>query len=317
MGLRIAIFGQAQEARDVLVGVLEAGHEIVGVYAPPEGKRPDPLAAEAEARGLPLFRQRRFRRKGAAIPEIVRAYAALGAELNLLPYTTVFLPPEILDRPRHGSLCRHPSLLPRFRGGASIGWQIIEGAPEVGVSIFQPDQGVDAGPIVVQKGGVTIDPTDNAARLYYEKLCPLGVEATLEAVRLVAEGRAKPVPQDESQATFQPLIDDGVARIDWSRPVDEVDRLIRGCDPAPGAHARLRGEVVRFHDASRLGGGLEGAADEPPGTVVSLDDSGALVAALGGRIAVRRLRCGGAAKLPAAEAGIVSGDRFETAPIGP
>jgi methionyl-tRNA formyltransferase len=310
VGLRIAIFGEAQEARDVLVQILDDGHSVVGVYAPPAGKRPDPLAEEAEARGLPLFRHRRFRRKGAAIPEIVKEYEALGAELNVLPYTTVFLPLEILNHARLGSLCRHPSLLPRFRGGASIGWQIIEGEPEVGVTIFQPDEGVDAGPIVVQKGGVRIDPTDNAARLYYEKLYPLGVEATLDAVRQIAEGTAKPLAQDESEATFQPLIDDAVARIDWSLPADRLDRLMRGCDPAPGAHARLRGEVVRFHDAHRI----EGVGSEPPGTVVSVDAAGLVIAAEGGRIAVRRVRLGAGAKVAAAESGIQAGDRLEAAP---
>lgn len=310
-GLRIAVFGEAEEARDVLVGVIEAGHDVVAVYAPPEGRRPDPLAAEAEARGLLLRRHRYYRRKGgAAIGSIVEAYRSLGAELNLLPYTTVFLPPEITDHPRLGSLCRHPSLLPRFRGGAAIAWQIIEGEPEVGVSIFQPDEGVDAGPVVVQKGGVTIGPEDNAARLYHGKLKPLGVEAMLEAVAAVAEGRARPVAQDESRATYQPLIDDAIARIDWSRPADGLDRFIRGCDPAPGAHARFKGEIVRLHDAHLV----PEPSGEPPGTVLSVDASGLVVAAAGGRIAVGRVRLGSGAKRPAAEAGITAGERLETPP---
>ena len=127
MGLRIALFGQAAFGRDVLTGLIDAGHEIVGVYTPPEGARPDPLAEEAGQRELPLFRHKRFRRRGEAIAEIVDAYRKLDAELNLLAFVTVILPPEIIDAPRHGSLCFHPSLLPHFRGGNALACQIIEG----------------------------------------------------------------------------------------------------------------------------------------------------------------------------------------------
>src|SRR5690606_17607288 len=97
MPRRIALFGQAAFARDVLLRLLEAGHEIVAVYAPPEGPRPDPLADEAAARGLRLLRYKAFRRRGEAIPERVAEYRALGAELNVMPYTTVILPPEIVE----------------------------------------------------------------------------------------------------------------------------------------------------------------------------------------------------------------------------
>src|SRR5690606_27394525 len=195
MARRIALFGQAAFAKDVLVRLLEAGHELVGVYAPPAGPRPDPLAEEAEKRGLRLFRYKAFRRQGRAIGDRVEEYLTLGAELNVMPYTTVFLPPEITDAAPLGSLCFHPSLLPAFRGGAAIPWQIILGATRTGVTVFQPDEGVDTGPIVVQKGGVVIEPTDTAATLYFSKLYPLGVEAMLEAVAAVDRGTARPWPQ--------------------------------------------------------------------------------------------------------------------------
>ena len=144
MPLKIAIFGQAPFGRDVTHRLAEAGHEIVGVHVPPDGGgRPDPLAAEAEAQGWPLFRYKGYRRKGAAIAERMEEYLGLGAELNVLPFTTVILPPEIVEAPRYRSVCFHPSLLPAFRGGAALTWQIIQGATESGISIFQPDEGVD------------------------------------------------------------------------------------------------------------------------------------------------------------------------------
>jgi methionyl-tRNA formyltransferase len=322
MPRRIALFGQAAFARDVLVRLLEAGHEIAAVYAPPakpsetkEPARPDPLAEEAEKRGLRLLRHRHFRRQGRAIPERVAEYCALGAELNAMPYTTVILPPEIVEAPALGSLCFHPSLLPRFRGGAAIPWQIILGERETGVTVFRPDAGVDTGPIVVQRGGVRIEDADNAATLYFQKLYPLGVEAMVEAVAEVDRGTARPRAQDESRATAQGLVSDEVARIDWERPAEELDRLVRGCDPSPGAHAqRADGSSLRLFDCRLVRGEPDpaGAARSQvaAGTVLGIAGGRLLVAARGGRLSIGKLRPGPGPKLPAAEAGLEAGERL-------
>ena len=105
---------------------------------------------------------------------ILDEYRALGAELNVLAYVTAILPPEIVDHPPKRSLCFHPSLLPRFRGGNAMQWQIIEGERESGVTVFELDDGVDTGPVLVQRGGVTIEPWDTTGTLFFQKLYPLG-----------------------------------------------------------------------------------------------------------------------------------------------
>jgi methionyl-tRNA formyltransferase len=307
MSLRIALFGQAAFGKDVLVRLAGAGHELVAVYVPPDEGRPDPMAAEAAARGLTLLRHKRFRRAGAAIPELVAEHARLGAELNVLAFVTAILPPEIVDAPKHRSLCFHPSLLPRFRGGSALAWQIILGERESGVTVFQPDAGVDTGPIVVQKGGVMIRDTDSAGSLYFEKLYPLGVEAIAEAVALVAAGRARPAAQDESRATAQGLATEEIARLDFARDARELDRLIRGCDPQPGAFALRRGEKLRLFDA-RL---LAGTADAAPGSVLGFEEGRLVLAARGGRLGVGRVRLGEGKKVIAAEAGLEAGERLE------
>ncbi len=310
MPLRIAYFGQAPFGRDVLVRLLEAGHEIAGVYAPPTkpGGKNDPLAEEAEKRGLALFRHAAMRKKtGEPIPSRIAEHAALRADLNVLAFVTMILPPEIVDAPRFGSLCFHPSLLPKFRGGNALAWQIIAGEREAGVSVFKPDAGVDTGPIVVQKGPVPILPHHTAASLYFDSLYALGVDATVEAVARVADGSATYRAQDESQAGFQGLVDDVVARIDWTRGAAEIDRLVRGCDPNPGAHARRGDEVVRLYGCTLAAGGEGGAA---PGTVLAVDAKGARIAAAGGALQVAKLKVGAGAKTGAAESGIAAGDRL-------
>ncbi len=135
-----------------------------------------------------------------------------------MPFTTVILPPEIVEAPPLGSLCFHPSLLPRFRGGSAIPWQIILGERETGVTVFRPDAGVDTGPIVVQKGGVADLATPR----------PPAASTSTSSTRWASRPSSRPCrrsiraaprrgPQDESQATFQGLVDEAVARIDWSQ----------------------------------------------------------------------------------------------------
>ncbi|MDJ0786114.1 MAG: methionyl-tRNA formyltransferase [Myxococcota bacterium] len=307
MSLRIAFFGQAAFGKDVLVRLIEAGHEIVGVYAPPEGKRPDPLAEEAASRGLPLIRPRAMRKKtGEPLAKRVEEYRALGAELNVLAFVTMILPSEVVDAPEHGSLCFHPSLLPKFRGGNALAWQIIQGETEAGVTVFRPDAGVDTGPIVVQKGPVPIQPKHTAATLYFEELYELGVDAMVEAVDHVDRGTAELRVQDESQASFQGLVGEEDARIDWSRPAAVIDRQIRGCDPQPGAHAGLAGARVRLFDAYLA----EESSDGEPGTVVECRDGAARIAARGGSLWVGRARAEGG-KVSAEEAGLVVGTRLD------
>ncbi len=307
--LRIALFGQAPFGRDTLVRLLEAGHDLVGVYTPPEGARPDPLAAEAAQRGLPLIRHARFRRKGVAIPELVNEHRKLGAELNVLAFVTAILPPEIVDGPVHGSLCFHPSLLPRFRGGNALAWQILLGARESGVTVFRPDAGVDTGPILVQKGGVPISPTDTSASLYFDKLYGLGLDAIALAVAAIDAGTAVFRAQDDASANHQGLVDDAVARLDWEKDAAELDRWIRGCDPQPGAWALRGGEVVRCYDGSHADADSASATAAGAGEVVRLDSGAALVAARGGLLRIGRVRIGDGGKRPAAEA-LRVGDRL-------
>jgi methionyl-tRNA formyltransferase len=285
VGLRIALFGQAPFGRDCLDRLREEGHEAVGVFVPGGDGPPDPLAARAEELGLPVIRRRYFRRRdGSPIPAALDAYRDLGAELNVLAFVTSFLPRQIVDAPKHRSLCFHPSLLPRYRGGAAINWQIILGEREAGVSVFVPDEGVDTGPIVVQRGGVILEPGETTGSLYFRKLYPLGLDAITEAVGQVESGTARPQPQDESRATFQGLVDDRVACIDLKRSAEELDRLVRGCDPQPGAFVRVRGVQVRLYDAR-----LEPSAGAPE-TVVSIESDGIVIGLRGGNLRVGRVR---------------------------
>jgi len=281
--MRVVLIGQAAFAEQVLDGVRAHGHDVAAVYCPPDapGAKPDPLKTRALALSIPVHQHRTL--KGS---EVAREIAAYGADLGVLAYVTQIVPLAAFEAPRLGSICFHPSLLPRYRGGSAIPWQIIKGETRTGVTVFWVDPGIDTGPILLQKEAA-IGPDDTAASLYYNTLFKLGVEVVLESVDLIAAGTAPRLPQDESQATYDPLCRDEHARVDWSRPVAEVHNLIRGCDPQPGAYVVRAGEKVRLYDARRAA-----ASGIPPGVIAAIDERAVIVSARGGSIAIGRLRAG-------------------------
>lgn len=302
MALRIVLVGQAAFGGRTLER-LAGRHRIVAVYCPPDapGKKPDPLKVEAQARGIPVEQPGSMK-----TDEVRRKFASLDADLAVLAYVTVIVPASIIELPRLGTICFHPSLLPRYRGGSAINWQIIRGETKGGLTVFWTDAGIDTGPILLQKE-VDIGPDDTSGSLYFEKIFPLGIEALDESVRSIEEGRAPRIPQDESAATYDPLCRDEHVAIDWSRPGRRVYDLVRGADPQPGAWATLRGGRVRFYDCR-----FDPAGHGEPGRVVAVGER-AVVGLAGGALVVGRVRVGdGAAKVSPAEAGVRVGDRFES-----
>ncbi|MGD9762871.1 MAG: methionyl-tRNA formyltransferase [Candidatus Binatia bacterium] len=304
---RVVLIGQAAFGEQVLDGLLARGHAVAAVYCRPDapGAKPDPLKVRALGLGIPVLQHPTLNGR-----EVAREFAAHGADLGVLAYVTQIVPATVFDAPRYGSICFHPSLLPRYRGGSAIPWQIIRGEERTGVTVFWVDAGIDTGPILLQKEA-TILPDDTAATLYYNTLFKLGVEAMLEAVDRVAAGTAPRRMQDESRATYDPLCGDAHARVDWCRPVAALYNLIRGCDPHPGAFIERAGEKLRFYDA-RLADGRG-----VPGTILAIGADGITVAAADGAIRIARLRAGGH-KIPASEAAgalkLLPGDAFDADP---
>src|SRR5690242_13927452 len=244
--MRIVLVGQAAFAEEVLRGLETAGHTIAAVVCPPDaGPKPDPVKATALGRGIPVHQFRSLK-----TPEARRAFADADADLGILAYVTQIVPEPLLTIPRRTSICFHPSLLPRYRGGSAINWQLIRGETETGVTVFWPDAGIDTGPILLQRSA-PIGADDTAGTLYYKTLFPLGVRAVLDAVELIRDDRAPRIAQDESRATYDPLCRDEHAAIAWDRRSAEVHDLIRGCDPQPGAHTTWDGHRVRLYEPKR------------------------------------------------------------------
>jgi methionyl-tRNA formyltransferase len=280
--MRIALIGQAAFAEKALEALLGHGDEIVHVFAPadlPSG-RPDPLAAKVRELGLPLSQPKSFKSDAA-----YEHFKTLGAELAILAFVTLIVPERILYQPRFKSICFHPSLLPRHRGASAINWALIRGDSETGVTWFWPDKGIDTGPILIQKR-VPIAESDTVGSLYFNTLFPLGISTMIEAVELIAAGKAPAIAQDESQATYEPPCRDEHAKIDFAKPARAVYNLVRGCDPQPGAYADLAGRRLRLYEPAFQAGDSSSA----PGAIESIDASGMRIALNGGTLILKRAR---------------------------
>jgi len=213
----------------------------------------------------------------------------------VMAYVTLIVPEEMLNQPTRGTIQYHPSLLPRHRGPSSINWPIIMGETQTGLSIFWPDQGLDTGPILLQKE-VEIRDSDTLGSLYFDRLYPLGVAALLEGVDLVRAGTAPKIVQEESKATYEGWCEKEHVQIDWQKPIQTIWNLIRGADPQPGAWTIHEGTTVQILDAKKLAGATQGQ----PGEVLAIDDAGMTVAVAGGQIQVTRVRPEGGQKVAAA-----------------
>jgi methionyl-tRNA formyltransferase len=300
--MRIVVNGQQAFGAAVLEALLDRGEDVVAVYCAPdkEGRPPDPLAEAAREKGIELHQPASFE-----TDEAREDLAALRPDLMVMAYVTLFVPEPVLNTPTHGTFQYHPSLLPRHRGPSAINWAIIQGDATTGVAVFWPDDGLDTGPVLLTRE-VEISDDDTLGSLYFDKLFPIGVEAMMEAVDLVRDGRAPKIVQDEAQATYESWCRKGDAEVDWSQPGRRVYDLIRGCNPRPGAWTTALGEEIELLDCERV-------ASDPgarPGEVVEIDSDRLVVAAGDGAIAVRVVRAGGkrtAAGDWARSAGIAAG----------
>lgn len=303
--MRIALIGQAAFGERAFSALREVGEDVVAVSSiTGKPERPDALWAAAGAAGIACFPTGKLKQ-----PDVLDAFAATNPELGVMAFVTHILPQRVLDLPPLGTIQYHPSLLPRHRGISAMHWAVRMGETKTGLSIFWVDAGIDTGPVLLQRE-VEIGADDTVGSLYFDKLFAMGVDALVESVRLVREGKAPRMVQDESRMTYEPPADDANSAIAWMRPAGEVYDLIRGSNPSPGAHAMFAGERVRIFDA-RVS--LE-ATPAAPGTIAGVTGIGIDIALNGGVLHTQRLQREGGKKLPAAdfasEMGVVVGAQF-------
>src|ERR1700750_2352975 len=284
--MRIVVHGQQAFGKAVLEALRKRGEDVVAVYVAPEkeGAKADPLKEAALAAQLPVYQPASYRK-----PDVWSEFKALKPDLQVMAFVTLFVPEEFLNIPSKGSIQYHPSLLPKYRGPSAINWPIIQGETETGLSIFWPDNGLDTGEVLLQKK-THISSDDTLGSVYFDRLFPMGVDAMLESVDLVKAGKAPRIKQDEAKATYEGRCGPDTAHIDWGRPWQEIDRLIRGCNPAPGAWSKLDGAMVKIFDATPLPAKDPKGIGGKMGEIVAVEADGFTVVCADGSFKVARVQ---------------------------
>ena len=291
--MKLIVHGQQAFGKSVLEALLARGEMISAVYCAPDidGGRPDPLKVFAQDQGLPVYQPKSYKD-----PTVWDQIRSLEADLCVMAYVTLMVPEEALNAPRLGTIQYHPSLLPMHKGPSSINWPIINGENKTGLSIFWPDNGLDTGPILLQKD-VVIDPDDILGSLYFNHLFPMGVDAILEAVDLVRDGTALRLNQDRAKGSYEGWCQRADVEIDWAQSMDVVYNLIRGANPQPGAWTTLNGQPVTILDSKKA----IGFANSEPGSVVEVDADGISIGCVEGAVRVEKFKPEGAGKMSAKE----------------
>jgi len=297
--LRLIFAGTPDFAVPCLAALLDAGHEVIGVYTQPDrpagrGRRlqMSPVKTLALDRGLAVYQPERLKDD----PEAIEQLRKLGADLMVVVAYGLRLPSAVLEAPRLGCVNVHASLLPRWRGAAPIQRAILAGDTETGVCIMRMEAGLDTGP-VFHRIATPIERHETGGTLH-DRLAELGARALLEALPTIVAGSPAPEPQDETQATYAHKLSKDEARIDWNTPAEAIERQVRAFNPWPVAQTTLEGATLRIWTAE-----AEGDASDslPPGTVIGADRTGIRVATGSGALRITCLQPAGKRPMSAAD----------------
>ncbi|WP_122710564.1 methionyl-tRNA formyltransferase [Pseudomonas viridiflava] len=285
--LRIVFAGTPGFAAEHLKALLDSPHRIVAVYTQPDrpagrGQKlmPSPVKQLALEHNVPVMQPPTLR-----APEAQAELADLKPDLMVVVAYGLILPQVVLDIPRLGCINSHASLLPRWRGAAPIQRAVQAGDAESGVTVMRMEAGLDTGPMLL-KAVTPITAQDTGGTLH-DRLAELGPPAVLQAIAGLADGSLIGEVQDDSLANYAHKLNKDEARIDWTRPADELERLVRAFNPWPICHSTLNSEALKVLAAALAEG--QGA----PGTILSASKDGLIVACGENALRLTRLQMPG------------------------
>ncbi len=283
-----------------LAALLEAGHEVCGVFCQPDkpvGRHQNklqspPVKQFALSKDIPVFQPVKLR-DGTALAQLKE----LAPELIVVAAYGRILPDDILALPPKGCINVHSSLLPKYRGAAPINWAVINGDAETGVTIMHMATELDAGDIIDQVS-TPIDP-DETVEAVHDRLAALGGELLVKVVGEIAAGTAKRTPQDHEKATLAPMLSRALSPIDWTRPAKAIHDQVRGLVPWPATSTDiLGGGVVKVYAVTETGE----TTGKAPGTILAAGNPGIDVACGDGKvIRITELQAPGSRRMAAAD----------------
>ena len=293
--MRVVFMGTPDIAATCLKRILEAGHDVVGVYTQPDRPKNrgmklafSPVKEVALAHGLPVFQPENFREE-----ETVEALRSLCPDVVAVVAYGRILPQKVLDIPPLGCINIHASLLPAYRGSAPYQWAVLDGLTETGVTAMYLCREMDAGDII-DTAKTPIDPNETAGELL-DRLAVLGAELLDQTLCCIKAGTACRTPQDSAKATYAPMLDKTMCPIDFEKTACQIHNHVRGMNPWPVATMQLQGQRFKVYETAVL---AEDTAQQP-GTVLGLTKTGLKMACGSGVIEIRTLQAEGGKRMAA------------------
>jgi methionyl-tRNA formyltransferase len=229
-----------------LEALIDDGHHIQAVFSQPDRPKgrgyklsPPPVKELAQAHEIPVYQPTKL--KDGQVAAFLRA---LAPDLAVVVAYGRLLPADILSAPRLGCVNVHASLLPRLRGAAPIQWSVIGGDNVTGVTTMYMDAGLDTGDLILARE-TPIGPDETAGELF-DRLSALGARVLRDTIGLIESGTAPRMRQDDTRATYAPMIDKGMAILDFNKTPKEICCLVRGLNPAPMAKTTLDGKLIKI-----------------------------------------------------------------------
>lgn len=288
--MRILFMGTPDFAVGSLKAMAEAGMDIVGVVSQPDKPKgrghklvPTEVKAAAMELGLKVYQPEKLKNM-----ELMPILEELEPELIVVTAYGKILPPYILEYPKYGCINVHASLLPKYRGAAPIQWAIINGEMETGVTIMQMDAGLDTGDMLYSEK-TEIGKYETAEELF-DRLSVIGGRALVHTINNIEN--IKPAEQDDSKHTYAPMISRETGIIDWSKPAEQISKLICGLNSWPLANTTYKGETLKLVSAEITDG------KGKPGEILSLEKGKGLKVAAGtGAIYIKIAQFAGSKKM--------------------
>lgn len=303
--MRILFMGTPDFAVSSLEALIKTEHEIIGVVTQPDRPKgrgqklaPSPVKSAAIEAGLLVYQPQKIK-----TPEFVSQLREMKPDLIVVAAFGQLLSKEILELPKYGCINVHASLLPKYRGAAPIHWAVINGETSTGITIMQMDEGLDTGDAIIA-GEVEIGPEDTTG-IIHDKLAELGASILIKAIDMIESGLAVRVPQDESKATYAPLLTKDTEKIYWDKTGIEICNQVRGLNPWPGAYTTFNDKVLKIWQArpckaEEVVGPVPDLQAAEPGEVIGrIPGTGFAVAVSDGCVAVTEVQLQGSKKLRA------------------
>ena len=300
--------GTPEFAVPSLRALIEVGENVVAIVTQPDkprgrGKKltPPPVREAALKHNIPVFQPEKIKDE-----PFITAISNFSPDVIAVVAYGKILPKAILDIPPKGCINVHASILPKYRGAAPINWAIINGEKETGITTMLLDEGMDTGDMLLTEK-VEIRDDDTASSLH-DRLKYIGADLLIKTIKGIKSETIRPIPQDDSQATYAPMLKKEDGRIDWTMKAEEIKNLIRGFFPWPGAYTRWDGKQIKIFKAE-----VEAGGKEEPGTVINISTEGIFVATGKGILLIKELQPESKNKMTASE--FVKGYRIVTGQI--